>query len=879
LHRRMSFSLGSNVAGSNASLASLIQKHQFKMGYYDQSSEGETHTPTSSINNKHSRHNEQQNWILEFDGYDPKTEGIREALLTLGNGVFATRGACEMSSSSALNTDGNSSSGSGSGSNASKTKDESMPPPVTTCHYAGTYFNGYFNRSDSKVSDRYITNEDLVNFPNWLPISFRILGEKVAEARQVVVKSPTATAPRQVKVEDAEDITTTAATVAHEPATTLQPTTQEFVENQQEEQKQLQQELIEHLKHMATSNAQLQLQALDKEQQLKEALLKEQQSIDKDASTSKQQVQASEDTASNQWITLENCKRIDKYKQWLNLKEGVLYRRVTLVDHKDRITTITTRRFVHMGSSHVGCIDFAITPENWSGEFHVRCSIDASVCNNGVARYRNLNPYHFDTVDVSHERVASATDTIASATVLTRQSHIEVATAQRVRVFMNEIRCTPHEQYTINEARNVIHCDLKLLAPPLPHKFVKHGNNGNHGGEIEEEEEGNNDYDDDDQHYGQYGYNESNGDAKPTPAMLRARESRTFHIEKVCALVGSKDFGITNVKSNAVQVLRYIPNFEILLNQHKTAWEMLWTRMDTIITPVAALEEEENTVAKGGDEKEERGTSTRTETTTATTKDTTKTTETKEQPTAAADQKGEEATKQTTSNNKHQSIRKQLKAATAATVKHKPIIEQIILRLHTFHCLQVLSTNSLDRDVSVPARGIHGESYRGHIFWDELYIMPFFTTKLPEVARLIPKYRYKRINMARINAIKKGFHGALFPWQSGSDGQEETQQIHLNPMTQQWGPDLSSAQYHGNIAIAYNILRYFDLTRDVGFMEDFGAEIVLEIAKMFASMARYNHETERYDIVGVMGPDEYHESFPGSSEQGLRNNAVSVVLS
>lgn len=132
--------------------------------------------------------------------------------------------------------------------------------------------------------------------------------------------------------------------------------------------------------------------------------------------------------------------------------------------------------------------------------------------------------------------------------------------------------------------------------------------------------------------------------------------------------------------------------------------------------------------------------------------------------------------------------------------------------------------------------------------------------------------------MARINAILKGFHGALFPWQSGSDGEEETQKIHLNPMSGKWDPDMSSAQYHGNIAIAYNVLRYFDMTRDIGFMEDFGTEIVLEIAKMFSSMAKYNQETERYDITGVMGPDEFHEQYPRSHEHGLRNNAYTNLM-
>ncbi len=204
--------------------------------------------------------------------------------------------------------------------------------------------------------------------------------------------------------------------------------------------------------------------------------------------------------------------------------------------------------------------------------------------------------------------------------------------------------------------------------------------------------------------------------------------------------------------------------------------------------------------------------------------------------------------------------------------------EQLILRLHIFHLLQTVSPNSIGRDVSVPARGLHGEAYRGHIFWDELFIFPFFTLSLPEITRSLLFYRYHRLDMARRLAAEAGYRGAMFPWQSSSDGREETQQLHLNPRSGNWDPDHSRLQRHINAAIAYNVWQYYKATEDMQFMESHGAEMLLEIARFWCSATTFNEETGRYEIVGVMGPDEYHEKYPDREEGGLRNNAYTNVM-
>ncbi|MGM0650628.1 MAG: glycoside hydrolase family 65 protein [Bacteroidota bacterium] len=203
---------------------------------------------------------------------------------------------------------------------------------------------------------------------------------------------------------------------------------------------------------------------------------------------------------------------------------------------------------------------------------------------------------------------------------------------------------------------------------------------------------------------------------------------------------------------------------------------------------------------------------------------------------------------------------------------------QQLLRLHIFHILQTVSMNTIGLDVGVPARGLHGEAYRGHIFWDELYIFPYLNFRLPELTRSLLMYRFYRLDEARHAAKEAGYKGAMYPWQSGSDGREETQVLHLNPKSGRWLPDDTHLQRHVNAAIAYNVWNYFLVTDDQYFLSYFGAKIFLDIASFWSSKAEYNDKRKRYEIHRVVGPDEYHTSYPGSDKQGLNNNAYTNVM-
>lgn len=202
----------------------------------------------------------------------------------------------------------------------------------------------------------------------------------------------------------------------------------------------------------------------------------------------------------------------------------------------------------------------------------------------------------------------------------------------------------------------------------------------------------------------------------------------------------------------------------------------------------------------------------------------------------------------------------------------------LTVRLYLFHLLQTLSTHTLEADAGVPARGLHGEAYRGHIFWDELFVLPVLTLRAPGLTRSLLSYRYRRLPAARAAARACGLNGALYPWQSGSDGREVSQLIHLNPLSGRWLPDVSRLQRHAGLAVAFTTWHYYEATGDLGFLQEEGAEMILDIARYWAALATFDPDLDRYVIRGVMGPDEFHTGYPGAEDEGVDNNAYTNIM-
>jgi len=200
----------------------------------------------------------------------------------------------------------------------------------------------------------------------------------------------------------------------------------------------------------------------------------------------------------------------------------------------------------------------------------------------------------------------------------------------------------------------------------------------------------------------------------------------------------------------------------------------------------------------------------------------------------------------------------------------------LALNLHTFHVLQTIPRTEVD--AGLPARGLAGEGYRGHAFWDEMFIYPMLTLRRPELTRDLLAYRHRRLPAAKAAAQAEGLSGALFPWQSGSDGREETPAQLFNLRNGMWLADNSHRQRHVGLAIGYSVVQYHRATGDLTFLAGKGAELLVELARCFVSMARYDRADGRYHISGVMGPDEFHDGYPGRAGEGLRDNAYTNIL-
>lgn len=208
---------------------------------------------------------------------------------------------------------------------------------------------------------------------------------------------------------------------------------------------------------------------------------------------------------------------------------------------------------------------------------------------------------------------------------------------------------------------------------------------------------------------------------------------------------------------------------------------------------------------------------------------------------------------------------------------HDPDLLRLI-RLHQLHLLNTVSPHTADLDVGVPARGLHGEAYRGHVFWDELFVFPVTNLRLPKVTRALLMYRFRRLPEARRAAAEAGYAGAMYPWQSGSDGREESQRLHLNPRSGRWNPDASARAHHIGLAIGFNVWQHYQVTGDIGFLIDYGAEMLADIARFWVSLAEFDTARDRYVIKGVIGPDEFHSGYPGRDYDGVDNNAYTNVM-
>jgi HAD superfamily hydrolase (TIGR01509 family) len=200
------------------------------------------------------------------------------------------------------------------------------------------------------------------------------------------------------------------------------------------------------------------------------------------------------------------------------------------------------------------------------------------------------------------------------------------------------------------------------------------------------------------------------------------------------------------------------------------------------------------------------------------------------------------------------------------------------VNLHLFHLMQVAAPHVIDIDTGLGARGLHGEGYEGHVFWDELFVFPVLNLHSPNVSRALLRYRRRRLPVARRIARDAGETGVRFPWQSGSDGRDETPTALFNPRSRRWIPDRSANQRHVGLAVAYNFWQHWQTTGDDEFFFNEGMEVLFEVARHFARLATFDERLGRFRIRGMMGPDEFHDSYPWAEAVGVDDNAYTNVL-
>jgi trehalose/maltose hydrolase-like predicted phosphorylase len=183
---------------------------------------------------------------------------------------------------------------------------------------------------------------------------------------------------------------------------------------------------------------------------------------------------------------------------------------------------------------------------------------------------------------------------------------------------------------------------------------------------------------------------------------------------------------------------------------------------------------------------------------------------------------------------------------------------QQALRFAVYHLIS--AANPMDEHASIGARGLTGEGYHGHIFWDtEIYMVPFYIFTCPPAARALLMYRYHTLAAARRKAEVHGYQGALYAWESADSGEETTPRVAVTPDGREVRILTGEQEQHISADIAYAVWHYWRATGDDEFMVEAGAEILVETARFWASRARI--ETDgRAHIRGVIGPDEYHET-------------------
>ena len=187
--------------------------------------------------------------------------------------------------------------------------------------------------------------------------------------------------------------------------------------------------------------------------------------------------------------------------------------------------------------------------------------------------------------------------------------------------------------------------------------------------------------------------------------------------------------------------------------------------------------------------------------------------------------------------------------------------DQLLIRFAIYH-LNIMAKKN-DNRVGIGAKGLTGEGYKGHSFWDtEIFILPYFIFTQPDAARALLEYRYRGLLGARRKAKENGYDGAMYPWEAAwvDDGEVTPLWGAADVVTGKQIPILTGMiEQHITADVAYAVRLYQAVTGDMDFMRRCGYEIILDTARFWASRVTWDEGKNAYVICDVIGPDEYKE--------------------
>lgn len=196
-----------------------------------------------------------------------------------------------------------------------------------------------------------------------------------------------------------------------------------------------------------------------------------------------------------------------------------------------------------------------------------------------------------------------------------------------------------------------------------------------------------------------------------------------------------------------------------------------------------------------------------------------------------------------------------------AAIESKHAFDQLAYRFAVYQL--TIMTPVHDNRMNIGAKGLSGEGYKGHTFWDtEIFMLPYFSYTDPKAARSLLEYRYLSLEGAHKKAKECGYEGAMYPWESAwiADGEVTPKAGEADIVTGLPMPILTGElEVHISCDVALGVWNYYECTKDQDFMDRYGYEILLDTAIFWQSRLEWREGQNRYELTNVIGPDEYKE--------------------